>query len=419
MTTLRGFILLVLLSPLCSTADEIPHYAEEVHLGVASCASGVCHGSVRPRDATPVLQNEYVVWSRLDRHRTAYQTLLSEESQWIARNLGLENAHEADVCLDCHADNVPAERRGAKFQISDGIGCEACHGGGEHYLMSHTDPEQTHEENIAQGLYPTDRVAERATLCFSCHIGNEQKIASHEIMGAGHPRLSFELDTFTILQPAHFVVDEDYVAEKWAANNVTVWALGQVEAGLQSLHLIESHLGSGRLFPELSLFDCHACHHAMSDLRWEPQKNVPLPPGSVRLNMAGFVLLMPISAVIAPDLNTQLKANLAQLHVSVDQNAGSKAAISEVRKTLEQLRDRIGEEMPVKASLLDQVVAMGQRGDFRDYVSAEQAVMAVDVLLNALEQREARNTWVDSLYETVAEEDAFDPYAFKDVIGRF
>ncbi|MBO6506839.1 MAG: hypothetical protein JJ977_18725, partial [Kordiimonadaceae bacterium] len=68
---------------------------------------------------------------------------------------------------------------------------------------------------------------------------------------------------------------------------------------------------------------------------------------------------------------------------------------------------------------LDQVVAMGQRGDFRDYVSAEQAVMAVDVLLNALEQREARNTWVDSLYETVAEEDAFDPYAFKDVIGRF
>ena len=49
----------------------------------------------------------------------------------------------------------------------------------------------------------------RAGLCLSCHFGNQEKFVTHRMMGAGHPRMSFELDTFTQLQPAHFVVDED------------------------------------------------------------------------------------------------------------------------------------------------------------------------------------------------------------------
>ena len=43
-----------------ATAAELPQYDNEVHLGVASCASGVCHGSVRPKSGSAVLQNEYV-----------------------------------------------------------------------------------------------------------------------------------------------------------------------------------------------------------------------------------------------------------------------------------------------------------------------------------------------------------------------
>ena len=51
---------------------------------------------------------------------------------------------------------------------------------------------------------------ERARLCLSCHFGDPLRFANHRIMGAGHPRMSFELDTFTALQPAHFKVDADY-----------------------------------------------------------------------------------------------------------------------------------------------------------------------------------------------------------------
>ena len=30
-------------------AEMLPQHAEDAHLGVATCASSVCHGSVRPR----------------------------------------------------------------------------------------------------------------------------------------------------------------------------------------------------------------------------------------------------------------------------------------------------------------------------------------------------------------------------------
>ena len=70
-----------------------------------------------------------------DRHSKAYKTLLNEESRTIARKLGLKNAHTADICLDCHADNVPKDKRGPEFFISDGVGCETCHGGGENYII--------------------------------------------------------------------------------------------------------------------------------------------------------------------------------------------------------------------------------------------------------------------------------------------
>ena len=80
-------IVIALWSQTTFALPDLPHYAGESHLGVSSCASSTCHGSIQPREATKVLQNEYVVWSRMDSHSRAYKTLLSKESQWIAKNL--------------------------------------------------------------------------------------------------------------------------------------------------------------------------------------------------------------------------------------------------------------------------------------------------------------------------------------------
>ena len=49
-------------------AQSLPQYSKDKHLGVASCAGSTCHGGVQAYKDSPVLQNEYVTWSREDSH---------------------------------------------------------------------------------------------------------------------------------------------------------------------------------------------------------------------------------------------------------------------------------------------------------------------------------------------------------------
>lgn len=399
---------------------ELPQYAPQDHLGVATCASGVCHGSVRARDATAVAQNEYVIWTRRDRHRAAYNTLLTKESKQIAQNLGLKNAHEADMCLDCHADNVSVEHRGERFQIDDGIGCEACHGGGETYISTHVDDAATHASNLEDGMYPTDDPRSRAKLCLSCHLGTADKMASHDIMGAGHPRISFELDTFGWLQPAHYVVDDDYRAEKWAGSSVELWTIGQVEAARQTLGLIKERLNTGGLFPELALFDCHACHTSMSDQGWASGAS-SLPPGSVRLNDANFVMLFAIANVLDRGIEKSLKQGISRMHKGVNKGQNVDAAMSQIMAQLNQIDSKIDGSTVLNRSdeLIKAILKTTTRSKMVDYVSAEQAVMAVDMLLSASGKRSGHSSWLDKAYESVADEDNFNSRRFSQVMGSY
>src|SRR5258708_3214636 len=179
------------------------------HMGVATCSNSVCHGASQPFRDSDVMQNEFAIWQEFDPHAKAYQILEKPESKAIAQKLGLGDPTQAKVCLDCHADNQPTARRGERFQISDGVGCEACHGGSELWLNAHSDRSVAHADNLGKGMYATENPIKRAQLCLSCHMGEKERMITHRIMGAGHPRLSFELDTFTWLHP-HYKI-----GEKW------------------------------------------------------------------------------------------------------------------------------------------------------------------------------------------------------------
>ena len=72
------------------------HTEEPKHLGVASCASSVCHGRVEASEKHNALMTEYSVWFRHDRHARAYETLSSPLSKRIASNLGLVDASSAE-----------------------------------------------------------------------------------------------------------------------------------------------------------------------------------------------------------------------------------------------------------------------------------------------------------------------------------
>ena len=237
--------------------------ADNTHLGVASCAGSTCHGRLEA-DGAVVRQDEVLRWqepsSPAGKHSQAYSALLGQRSAQIARNLGIGKASSAPMCLGCHAD--PAASRGNNFQLADGVGCEACHGGASNWIASHYAVGASHAKNVARGMTPLENPKVRAGVCLDCHFGSaaQGQFVNHRIMAAGHPRISFELDLFSSLQQ-HHDEDADYVARKRRTDNVQLWAVGQALALKRSLDLYASaSRGTEGVFPEFYFFDCHSCH---------------------------------------------------------------------------------------------------------------------------------------------------------------
>lgn len=399
-------------------AQPLPSAGEYEHLGPATCASSVCHGKVTPDETSNVWLNEYRIWSREDYHSGAYNVLRSEDSRAMAEKLGLSSATTAKVCLDCHADNVPAERRGEKFQISDGIGCEACHGGAERWIESHAEPEATHEDNLARGMYPTEQPEARARLCLSCHVGTEGKYADHDIMAAGHPRMSFELETFTVNQPAHYHVDDDYIERKGNIRSVNMWATGMVMKARRQLDLLRSDRFSGHgLFPELAFFDCHACHHPMDDQRMQATSVTGgLPPGVVRLDDSSFQMLLAISSVVDADLADRLREGVRALHLSTTRGAGQlRDSADNLSGILDGMTEVVGDhrygEQDMRAIRRVLLERAGQ-GEYHDFTNAEQAFLAVETLSIELGEYERLGASLDAWFDTVADEHDFSPGRF-------
>jgi len=426
---LRSLFLIALLftAGLLHAAEAvIPQYAKEKHLGVGSCSSSTCHGSVTEWQKSNILQNEYVTWTREDAHSKAYKVLFDDTSKRIARNLGLKKpAHEAKICLDCHTDNVAAAQRGEKHQIADGIGCEACHGGAERWIDSHTTDKTSHDENLKEGLYPTEDPVARARLCLSCHFGDENKFVTHRIMGAGHPRMSFELDTFSAIQPAHYQVDEDYARRKPVFSGVQMWAIGQATSMKEYLDvLVDPKRGKDGIFPELVLFDCHSCHHSMRDQRWKPRRGTGLPPGIVRFNDANFIMLRNIIGAVDAGLAKKLRSETRTLHRSVIRgNAAVKAAVLKLSATTEKAIAKVaGHDFSDKdvKKILASIISEGLAGEFQDYAAAEQTTMAAGNVISVLEgsgaiteaQYNKLNKSLDRLYTATTNDDKYKPKAF-------
>lgn len=403
----------------------LPYEAPNKHLGVATCSSSVCHGSVKSTSSYDVQLNEYVIWSHDDLHAKAYNALKSERSRAIAAKLGLPNAYDAKICLDCHADNVPEAARGKEFNIADGIGCEACHGGAEKWIESHTMKTTSYEDNLKNGMFPTATLTSRAPLCLSCHVGNADKFATHRIMGAGHPRLSFELDTFQALQPPHHRIDKDYAARKPVYSRTAAWAYGQLEAARMQVQLIQQYFGKdGATFPELALFSCHSCHESsMRQLDWaRGLTTAGTQPGSVPL--ADGHLRMAI--VIARQMATPAARELLTLSQSLQEaSAKSRDRVIQISGRLEDTLRQIEAQAAMRqwsnaerTALLTAILDLGSRREYRDYIAAEQAVMATELLMLDLDTAERNRPRLDALFKTVEDDEAYRPDQFVTAVDQ-
>jgi hypothetical protein len=244
-------------------------------------------------------------------------------------------------------------------------------------------------------------------------------------MGAGHPRLRFELDTFTVTQPAHFTVDADYRQRKGAPNHAVTWAVGQVAAVDALLDgLADANRNHDGLFPELVFFDCHACHHPMSERRWQPRAGTGVGPGVPALADANLIMLGVILDVLEPDLAGEFRERVLALHqASTKNSAALVAAANALKTTTQDVTKRIQAAAPNGAqmsALADGIIDHAARGDYQNYAAAEQATMALSSLIDAMKdagtlspaQVKTAVKALDPCYAAVAKDEAYVPSAF-------
>ncbi|HEX3865053.1 MAG TPA: multiheme c-type cytochrome [Stellaceae bacterium] len=415
-----GALLCIGLWPaLVPPAGAVDSQGGAVHLGVATCSGSNCHGASERPPGSSVSGNEYIIWSKRDKHHQAYSVLLGERAIRMARAIGLPDAANQKICLDCHADNVPQDQRGRQFQLSDGVGCEACHGGASTWLGTHISG-AGHRDNLAAGMYPTEQPVARAEKCLGCHFGDATRFVDHRLIGAGHPRLAFELDTFTAIEPAHFVVDSRYVERKGRITDMQVWGAGQAMALTARMNaLVDPRRARHGLFPELVLFDCQGCHHPYDSLHAPQPTASGLGPGTVKLNDANAVMLEVAASRAAPAAAKTLNAHMLALHRATDADPAA------VRREAEAVRTAAGSLIRPLAShdfssadihaMVDAVIALGNGPDGWRFSHAEQTTMALEAMATALQsagaitadRMPAVRKVLDGLYASFANESTF------------
>jgi hypothetical protein len=401
--------------------------------GVASCAGSTCHGRA-DGDGKVVRQDELRLWqepsSRGGAHSRTFAALESLRGERIASTLGLGRAGSAAACLGCHA--TPPGARGDRFLISDGVGCEGCHGPASGWIASHYAVGASHVGNVANGMYALDNPKVRAGVCLDCHLGSDKpgQFVTHAMMAAGHPRLSFELDLFSSLQQ-HWNVDADYIARKPQSDSVRLWAVGQAEAVQRSLGLFrQADLASNGIFPEFTFYDCHSCHRGIDDnpersRTFETNPARPIPFGQPPYNDENIIMLSAVAQVLAPREAAQFDAAARNFHAAMGKGRPEAvAAATRLSAAASALGDALARGPDGSDTAFQVIAAIGGRAisaRFTDYAGSAQSVMAVDTLLNLL-VRENRVTVgaaagirasINRAYAAVASPAEYNPSAFR------
>jgi len=145
-------------SALAQTPPTEQQVANAKYMGTRTC---------RPCHMSAAQGRQYAVWDS-SLHAAAYRTLGTDQAKTIGSRLGVTNPQTDARCLKCHvtAATLPAARRAPRFDQTEGVGCEACHGPGEFYKAKSTMCQITtgQLQPACVGLVvPTEQV------CVTCH----------------------------------------------------------------------------------------------------------------------------------------------------------------------------------------------------------------------------------------------------------
>jgi len=211
-----GPIALFLASGISSPAAEVEVAPAEGgrFVGVAGCKSSSCHGGAGEK------RNQYITWLQKDFHTRSYAILTNARSARMAETLGLRAAQESTRCTVCHSpfQSVAPARLIPTPRPDEGVSCESCHSAAEPWLRGHTRKDWNYAMRVTAGMRDLRSFYVRANTCVACH----QNLDS-DIIKAGHPELTFELDGQSVAEPKHWRDDDP-------SSGLRAWLVGQAVA---------------------------------------------------------------------------------------------------------------------------------------------------------------------------------------------
>ncbi len=350
-------------------------------IGTHSCVP--CHRDGHSVPQYALAGKEYSVWVNRDPHSSAYSVLMNDRSKFIAQNLKLQiDPHKNRICLDCHSTNVTQDQWVGERQLSlsDGVGCETCHGGAEDWLTTHKLPDWKYfsaGEKSSLGFLNTDNVATRVRKCVECHVGSVGRDVNHDLVAAGHPRLQFEMSAYQSRMPRHWSRAKD-LHQNSAVGETRLWLVGQLVSAAASLELLHQRASSPQSpWPEFTEYACISCHHGLAG---EPSKS----------NDRLFA-----NAVDQPAWGTWYFSTLASLAQTLDV-AGASSLASEIRTLRESMQTR----MPDREVIRTTTIALSRRlDDLADHFAQaklnELAVLQVSDQLFAGKAEDEELNWDD------------------------
>ena len=213
------------------------------------------------------------------------------------------------------------------------MSCEACHGASSPWIGPHSRGVYQYDEVLAAGLFATADPSARAGMCARCH-GPDGGVR-HTLLAAGHPRLDFDLASFSRLQPAHYVVDSDYRQRKHPPTEAAIWAIGASTTVSARFRALGDPARSAALFPEFSLLSCGGCHVPLHENvrpamapNWRPREI---------LDLSEIPALRAVALATSPALAAEIDGRVQTLKASISRRAVFAAAALDLATVTDRL----------------------------------------------------------------------------------
>ena len=410
------FLGLVAACLLAADANEPSKYT-----GPGSCSSPSCHGGVTERSDTSVLQNEYSTWVVRDKHAHAFVNLTNPVGTRIAKIMGLGQPDTAPRCLACHALDVPVDQRARTFDLTDGVGCENCHGPASAWLGPHTTRGWNYDKSLELGMYNTRDLVKRSERCLSCHLGTPDKSVDHELIAAGHPDLYFELDSFMSVMPPHWKeVDKD------AWFGVRALAVGQAVQLREQLRRVARE-SQGGIWPEYAELDCFACHHSLVAAKdsWRQERGYAgRRPGNPPWNLSRYVVLRHVVQEADSSAAQQLASEVEKVYALVTALGSDRKQVAAEATNASEVADRLAQRLngmtfdqPMTLRLMKSISSDAGIAN-QDERAAEQATMALDSLFVAylknakLANEQQIRAGINALFKQLEDPSAYNGFQF-------